>query len=81
MLPGVRPSMFFASRPDRLDRAAAATGLHGCATTDGSLSNDAAATDIDERVGRAEIDGKVVGEISERRFLNMSWRVAPAGAE
>ena len=65
IVPGVRPSMRLASIPT----AWTSPVRESIATTLGSLRHDAAATHVDERVGRAEIDRHITateaGEIRE----------------
>ena len=55
---GVRPIMRLASTPTASGRSS----LMLTATTDGSFEHDAAAADVHQGVGRAEIDGHVPAE-------------------
>ena len=65
IVPGVRPSMRLASMPT----AWTSPVRESIATTRRLGQHDAAATHVDERVGRAEVDGHVAaaepGEIGE----------------
>ena len=55
IVPGVRPSIRFASTPT----ACTSPVRWSIATTEGSREHDPAAADVDERVGGAEVDGHV----------------------
>jgi hypothetical protein len=70
MCPGVRPSMFLASAPTATMILPPRSVLDG--DDGGFVQDDALATDVDQRVGRAQVDGQVTGEIAAQ-LLNIEW--------
>ena len=56
MWPGVRPSMFLASTPDRDDDLAAARRFVLHCDDRGLVEHDAALAHVDQRVGGSKID-------------------------
>jgi aspartyl-tRNA(Asn)/glutamyl-tRNA(Gln) amidotransferase subunit C len=66
MLPGVRPSICFAWAPTCLDDLLAVGPSWRIATTDGSFST-MPLSHVDQGVGRAEVDGEIVGEITAEK--------------
>ena len=65
MLPGVRPSICLAASPTSwITRLPLGPPSWRIATTDGSFEHDALAADVDQRVGGAEVDREIAGEIA-----------------
>ena len=65
MLPGVRPSICFAASPTSwITRLPLGPPSWRIDTTEGSFKHDALAADVDQRVGGAEVDREIAGEIA-----------------
>ncbi len=65
MLPGVRPSICFAARPDFLDHFLAVRPAFLADRDDRRLiEHDAFAAHVDQRVGGAEIDRQIVVKVA-----------------
>ena len=79
MLPGVRPSICFAARPDLLDHAlAVGAALLADRHDRGLVQHDAFAADIDQRVGCSQIDREIAGKIALEEFEHGDFRLEGA---